>query len=128
MRIFCMFRITLMALPALLAGCEASVIPPAVLVESATYYMEHREQAQSTAKKCIELDAEKQRTLGLWDYQYWRMSDEWVNCENAISVVNAFEMRDTVFALPDHGSGELPSSAPALPDASDQTAAIASAH
>jgi len=79
-----------------LSGCQGSSAENVTPMKTATYYTSHLQEANETADHCRQLDAEKQRKLSNGDYQEWQMSNEGVNCQTAISVSEAAEVREFV--------------------------------
>ena len=76
----------------LVVACGDDALPSGPEPLSATYYLHHPREATSIAKNCIALRQEKERTLSLWEYQHWRMSNQWINCENAILSTDSVSM------------------------------------
>lgn len=85
----------LFTLPAL-AGCDGSSAEDRAPTKTATYYTQHLPEAQEVAGRCKLLDAQKQRTLSVGDYQEWQISNEGVNCQTARSVSEAESLRELV--------------------------------
>jgi hypothetical protein len=65
-------------------------------MKSATYYTQNLSEANAVANRCKLMDAQKQRTLSMGDYQEWQISNEGVNCQTALSVSEAALVRDLV--------------------------------
>ncbi|MYM22309.1 hypothetical protein GTP46_06610 [Duganella sp. FT135W] len=65
-------------------------------MKTATYYTQHLSEAQEVASHCKLLDAQKQRSLSVGDYQEWQISNEGVNCQTALSVSEAASLREFV--------------------------------
>jgi hypothetical protein len=85
----------LFAIP-VLAGCQGSSAEDTTPMKTATYYTQNLHEAQQVASRCKLLDAHKQRTLSIGDYQDWQISNQGVNCQTALSVSDAASMRELV--------------------------------
>jgi hypothetical protein len=79
-----------------LAGCEGSSAESAMQMKTATYYAQNLQEARDVAGRCRLLDAQKQQSLSVGDYQEWQISNEGVNCQTALSVSEAASMRELV--------------------------------
>ncbi|MQA37198.1 hypothetical protein [Rugamonas aquatica] len=89
------YAAVLMLAPALW-GCGRAPAEIDVQMKSATYYAKHLQEATQVANRCNQLNEQEQRRLSARDYQEWQMSNEWVNCQTAISVTDAAALRDSV--------------------------------
>ena len=85
----------LIVIPAL-AGCEGASVENTAPMKTATYYTQNLNEAHEVANRCKALDAQKQRTLSVGDYQEWQISNEGVNCQTAQSVAEAALVRELV--------------------------------
>lgn len=96
---FSMLRITLLILllaiiPIYASNQSEETYRKKVEVHSVTYYLDHTLEARSLAIQCRQIDQHRLRESDIWGYQYWRMSDFWTNCTNAISVVDALAIAE----------------------------------
>ena len=80
----------------LFCGCDGAPAANGALAKSATYYAQHLDEATRVTARCDQLNAQKQRELSVGDYQEWQISNEWVNCQTAMSVTEAAAIRDSV--------------------------------
>jgi hypothetical protein len=80
----------------LFCGCDRAPAANNMQTKSATYYAQHLDEAARVAARCEQLNVQKQHALSVGDYQEWQISNEWVNCETAMSVTEAAAIRDSV--------------------------------
>jgi hypothetical protein len=120
-----------LAILPVLAGCEGSSAKDVAPLKTATYYTQHLQEAREVAADCKLMDELKQRTLPMRDYVEWQISKQGVNCQTALSVSEAAQVREYVLkqarpAAP--VSAPKPSSPPAampLPSRNDQKVPVA---
>ena len=90
----------------LLWGCARAPAEDGTPMKSATYYAQHLQEATQVATRCNQQNDRKQHELSVSDYQEWQISNEWVNCQTAMSVTDAAALRESMLR------SSHPSSAP----------------